>query len=79
MMSNLLKRWALVPCFTTKYKVDALPTKLARTILENFDSDTCGVKYLHCILYLTDEDVQMTFGLPKGNERIERNTRQPVN
>lgn len=60
------------------FNLTFIPAKLAYEILDNFDIDTCGVKFRRGILHIGDDDVHATLGLPNGHLKFERNGHQKL-
>ncbi|KAG6388843.1 hypothetical protein SASPL_150279 [Salvia splendens] len=58
------------------FNITSIPSQLAYWLLYNFDPITCSVKVRGQRVHLTEEDVHMTMGFPRGEIMIVRSTRQ---
>ncbi|KAG6424452.1 hypothetical protein SASPL_114870 [Salvia splendens] len=58
------------------FNITSIPSQLAYWLLYNFDHITCSVKVRGQRVHLTEEDVHMTMGFPRGEIMIVRSTRQ---
>ena len=58
------------------FNLTFIPARLAYEILDNFDQDTCGLKFKRGILHIGHDDVRATLGLPNGHLNFERNGHQ---
>ncbi|KAG6390753.1 hypothetical protein SASPL_148498 [Salvia splendens] len=58
------------------FNITSIPSQLAYWLLYNFDPITCSVKARGQRVHLTEEDVHMTMGFPRGEIMIVRSTRQ---
>ncbi|KAJ8426217.1 hypothetical protein Cgig2_024772 [Carnegiea gigantea] len=47
-------------------QADIIPGKLALWLVHNFDTRSCSLALVHGRLRVTEQDVHMTLGLPKG-------------
>nr|GMC80440.1 rac-like GTP-binding protein 5 [Ipomoea batatas] len=59
-----------------EHQISRVPGKLAWWLLNNFDARSCSLR-VHDgkELHITEEDVALTLGFPRGNIRIEKRTK----
>ncbi|KAL1545900.1 hypothetical protein AAHA92_22572 [Salvia divinorum] len=59
------------------YNVIVIPSKLAYWVLDNFDPISCSIRLPGGgALHIDEKDVQVMFGFPRGDIRVERSERQ---
>uniref|UniRef100_A0A7N0UZD2 Uncharacterized protein n=1 Tax=Kalanchoe fedtschenkoi TaxID=63787 RepID=A0A7N0UZD2_KALFE len=60
------------------FPVDELPLKLAFWLVNNFDETTCEVALPGACLKVTQDDVQMVFGIPKGSQTLSHDLKRAI-